>query len=127
MERSRVDDVAAQVHRFLAGELSREELQDWLVPFVWDPDLARVDPQTDDLAHSIQLELSEFTGGYLTGNELREHLRALLPPTISIFVSYGAQESPYGSSRQSTEVMVETVGGDQTQFSIRPLSSSAGR
>jgi hypothetical protein len=125
MERTRIDEVAAQVRRFLAGELSRDELQDWLVPFVWDPELVSVDPQADDLISSIQLELSEFTGGYLTEDELRDHLRTLLPATVSIFVNYGAQESPYGSSQQDTAVAIATVGGLHP-FSITPQPSSAG-
>lgn len=123
MERPRTDDVVAQVQRYLADELSRDELQDWLVPLVWDS--AGLDPQTDDLVNSIQLYLAEFTGGHLTEDELREHLRALLPATVSIFVSYGAQESPYGSSQQNATVEVATVGG-QRPFRLTPQPSSAG-
>lgn len=126
MEQPRTDDVVAQVQRYLAGELSRDELQDWLVPLVWNPDSGGLDPQTDDLVNSIQLYLAEFTGGHLTENELREYLHALLPATVSIFVSYGAQDLRYGSSPQDTHVAAATVGG-QFPFSITPQPSGVGR
>ncbi len=29
-------EVVVQVQRYLTGELLRDELQDWLVPVVWD-------------------------------------------------------------------------------------------
>jgi hypothetical protein len=126
MEQPRTDDAVAQVRRYLAGDLSRDELQDWLVPLVWDPDSAGLDPKTDDLVNSIQLYLAEFTGGHLTEEELREHLRALLPTiSVSIFVSYGTQD-PYGSSPQDTHVEVAAVRG-QAAFSATPQPSSAGR
>jgi hypothetical protein len=64
-------EVVVKVQRYLTGELSRDELQDWLVPLVWDPDAAELDPQTDDLVNSIQLYLAEFTSGHLTEDQLR--------------------------------------------------------
>jgi hypothetical protein len=117
-------EVIAQVQRYLTGELSRDELQDWLIPLVWDS--AGLDPQTDDLINSIQLYLAEFTGGHLTEDELREHLHALLPATVSVFVSYGSQNLHYGSSPQDTHVAAVTVGG-QYAFSITPQPSFVGR
>lgn len=80
-------EVVAQVRRYLTGELSQDELQDWLVPFVLGPDAAQLDPQTDDLVNSIQLYLAEFTSGHLTEGELREYFHAL--------VGHGAEDLRY--------------------------------
>jgi hypothetical protein len=119
-------EVVAQVQRYLTGELSRDELQDWLVPLVWDPDAMKLDPKTDDLVNSIQLYLAEFTGGHLTEDELREYLHALLPPTVTIFVGHGAEDLRYGSSAQDTHLAAATVGSGNL-FSVMPQLSSAGR
>jgi hypothetical protein len=119
-------EVVAQVQRYLTGELSRDELQDWLVPLIWDPAAMELDPQTDDLVNSIQLYLAEFTGGHLTEDELREYLHVLLPPTITIFVGHGAEELRYSSSPQDTHLAEATVGAENP-FSITRQLSSAGR
>jgi hypothetical protein len=126
VEQTRSDELIAQVRRYLAGELSRDELQDWLVPLVWDPDSAGLEPQTDNLVNSIQLHLAELTGGHITEEEFRGYLRALLPSTVSVFVSYGAQERHYGSSPQDTSVAAATVGG-QYRVDFTPQPSFAGR
>jgi hypothetical protein len=49
-----------------------------------------------------------------------------LPSTVSVFVSYGAQDRHYGSSLQDTSVAAATVGG-QYRVDFTPQPSFAGR
>ncbi|MCY3882130.1 MAG: hypothetical protein OXG61_08430 [Chloroflexi bacterium] len=63
-----VPSVKAQVGRFLMGRLSRQQLDEWLLPLVWSED---DDRDVVDLAWSVELLLMEASGGYLSEDELR--------------------------------------------------------
>src|SRR5206468_9973742 len=62
--------------RYLAGEVTVDELQAWLVPNTFDVD-ERNDPATADLAFSAQLLLAERAHDHLTKPALDVHLRRL--------------------------------------------------
>ncbi|MDE2670743.1 MAG: hypothetical protein OXI51_13950 [Chloroflexota bacterium] len=66
-----VASVRAQVGRFLMGQLSRQQLDEWLFPLVWFED---GDREVVDLAWSVELLLMEASGGYLSEEELRTGL-----------------------------------------------------
>jgi hypothetical protein len=112
VEQTRTEEVLAELHRYLDGEISRDELQDFLVPLVVDPDAAGLEAAAKDLVYSIQLHLAEFTSGHLTEEELRAHLRDLLPrtETKTVFISYGSDRiTRDAASPQDTSVATLTV------------------
>ena len=66
--------VRAQIGRYVSGEISRRQIEDWLLPLVWAED---AEPEVVDLAWSAQLLLMEASGGYLSEEELRAQLAPL--------------------------------------------------
>lgn len=66
--------VRAQLGRYVLGEISRRQLEDWLIPLVWTED---AEPEVVDLAWGAQLLLMEASGGYLTEEELRAQMAPL--------------------------------------------------
>ena len=66
--------VRAQIGRYVLGEISRRQIEDWLLPLVWTED---AEPEVVDLAWSAQLLLMEASGGYLSEEELRAQLAPL--------------------------------------------------
>jgi len=124
VEQTQTEEVLAELHRYLDGEVSQDELQDFLVPFVVDPDSAGLDAAAKDLVYSIQLHLAEFTSEHLTEEELRAHLRDLLPrtETKTVFISYGSDlVTRDAASPQDTSVTTITVGEPQpVTINLRP-------
>ncbi len=59
--------------RYLAGDLSLNELQDWLVNATWSME-ATASSDAVQLAYSVELVLAEFSSGFLTPDELRSDL-----------------------------------------------------
>jgi hypothetical protein len=62
--------------RYLAEEVSLDDLQGWLLPSTFDLD-ERSDPASADLAFSTQLLLAERARDHLSQSALDEHLRRL--------------------------------------------------
>lgn len=58
---------------YLAGNLTLNELQDWLVNATWNME-TRAFPQAVQHAYSIELVLAEFSSGFLTPDQLRADL-----------------------------------------------------
>jgi hypothetical protein len=126
MEQTQTKELLARLRRYLDGEISLDELQDTLIPLAWDPDSEGLDSEAKDLVHSIQLYLAEFTSGHLTEEELREHLRELLPRTEAIFISYGGEPNiRSGAGPQSSSVASITIG-DPPPVTISLLPSAVG-
>jgi hypothetical protein len=59
--------------RYLAGDLSLNELQDWLVNATWNVE-ATASPEAVQFAYSLELVLAEFSSGFLTLDQLRSDL-----------------------------------------------------
>jgi hypothetical protein len=74
-------EIRAHLCRYLAGETTLAELEDWLVPATWD--VRRSDPGTEQLASTILLHLAEHSDGWLTEDALRTLLRPLVDPVPS--------------------------------------------
>jgi len=64
------DLLVFELQRYLFGETTVSEFQDWLVPYTWTPPKA-----VATLAHSIELHLAEFSKGHASEHELKEVLR----------------------------------------------------
>ncbi|MBI4507981.1 MAG: hypothetical protein HY691_20840 [Chloroflexi bacterium] len=69
--------IRAYVARYLSGDLTLRELQEWLAPVSWN--IHRAGNQTAmDLAYDIELSLAEYTNGDWTEDELKDLLRPLV-------------------------------------------------
>lgn len=76
-----LNDVRAEVERYLAREISASELESRLVPMVWEEDGPR---DVLDLAHEVIGLRFEQSGGHITEDDLREDLRKLVPAAATL-------------------------------------------
>jgi len=77
MEPSLGTEFRDQLRRYLSGDLSLAEFEDWFVPRTWN--IHQVgDPGLADLAYEIDLRLAEYSNGHRTENDLKEVLGAAL-------------------------------------------------
>lgn len=63
------------IARYLQGEVSLRELEEWLIPATWD--ISADDASAWILTHTIQLVLAERARGHLDDLDLRARLRDL--------------------------------------------------
>jgi len=114
-----------KVISYLSGEISLDELEDWVVTRTWDVDKTG-DWEGADLAHGIELLLAEYTNGHRSEEELREQFHAMLS---TIHVSTGG--SPYepriitGTSWVITE-HEPTIIGPALQWQPASIERGAG-
>lgn len=66
--------VRTRIGRYICGEISLAQLEDWLTPAVWAEE---GEPDAVGLAWDAQLLLMEASGGYHTEEELRAQLAPL--------------------------------------------------
>ena len=66
---------------YLAGRVSLTAFHTWFVPATWDT-ADSAPPPLRDLIYEISLRLAEYTGGYLTENQLREKFKVLINTII---------------------------------------------
>jgi hypothetical protein len=86
-----------QLVRFLDGDLTLAEFEDWFTPVAWDVDQTS-GQAAQRLAHGIELRLAEFSNGHLTEDELRASLRPLaaiskILVNVQPTVMYGTSEN----------------------------------
>jgi len=74
-----------RIAAFLRGRATLEEFEDWLVQNTWNIHLTS-SPEAEHLAYAVELRLSEYSVGHLTGQQLRDELRQLsgLPSLVAI-------------------------------------------
>lgn len=70
-------EIRAQLTHYLGGQISLQAFHDWLTPRAWNIDKRSL-PETAELVHAVELELSEFAHGDWTEEELKRHLRPLV-------------------------------------------------
>jgi hypothetical protein len=81
-----VNEIKRGLLAYLMGEQPFQEFLAWLSDIAWDP-MGKFTAADVDLIRDIQLRTAEFTGGYLTEDELKSELRDLVgfaPRVISI-------------------------------------------
>ena len=71
--------VRAQIGKYLADEIDRAQLDDWLFPLLWANDGPA---DALELGWDAELRLMEASRGHLTEEELRERLRSLATPSV---------------------------------------------
>jgi len=64
------DLLVFELQKYIFGETSLTEFQDWFVPFTWSPPKS-----VAILSNTIDHRLSEHTSGLSTERELKEFLR----------------------------------------------------
>lgn len=60
---------------WIAGTISLSEFEDWFVPATWN---IRGDVDLIDLVDEIELNISEYSGGYLSAQLLKTVMRKLI-------------------------------------------------
>jgi hypothetical protein len=65
--------IRRHLERYLAGNLTLNEFQDWFVHATWDME-ATASPEAILFARDVELVFAESTSGYLTPDELRADL-----------------------------------------------------
>jgi hypothetical protein len=94
------------VARYVSGEISRQELQEWFAPVAWE--LLAGDPSpAADLAADIELALAEATSEGWTGHELRERLTdvAAIPQGRLVHLDSSLSVAATGGPLQNTIVI----------------------
>src|SRR5260370_32223975 len=72
-------EIRQQLSRWIGGEISLGQFEDWFVPATWNAHSAE-DKEVEALADEIELNLSEFSDGVLSEQELREELTRIAYP-----------------------------------------------
>jgi hypothetical protein len=90
-----------QLAKFLAGNLSRDEFEDWFVQSSWNMH-EKADFETQRLVSAIELLLAENSSGHLLDKDLYEELRSLasirivrMPTTQNVVISTGANPGTF--------------------------------
>ena len=69
--------ISTLVRRYVAGDISLRDFQDWFIPATWD--VAKCpDKEIVKAVRNIQLSLAEFSSGDLTEAQLKNDLAAHL-------------------------------------------------
>lgn len=76
-----VSEVRSHVEQWLGGKISLREFQEWFVP-VAGTIHGDNNPDVENLVDDIDMSLSEYSDGILTGRELREELGRLVHPFV---------------------------------------------
>jgi hypothetical protein len=70
-------EILRHVRRYITGEISRREFEDWFVPATWNLSASNTDPSTVALSEQIYLALAEADNGHLDEAELIDRLAEL--------------------------------------------------
>jgi hypothetical protein len=107
-----VRQIRDQVSRWLSGQMSLRELEDWFVPATWDNHKAN-NTEAEELANAIELLLSEYTDGVLSKDEFRREITEAIRPFLhDAAPSIIELDGPYligKSPSQKADAAVNTV------------------
>ena len=73
--------IRSRLADWIDGKISLSEFEDWFVPETWNIHKAN-DAEAEDVADEIELSLSEYSGGHLTLEQLKESLKELARPFV---------------------------------------------
>lgn len=68
-------DIQNVITKYLAGEITLGDFQDWLAPHAWENDL---DQLVSGLIYSIELRISEYDAGHLPLDDFTSELKKLV-------------------------------------------------
>jgi hypothetical protein len=67
--------VRAELAKWVGGQVSLSEFEDWFVPATWD---IQGSAELVNLVNEIELRISEYSSGEFSKQELRDQMRKLL-------------------------------------------------
>jgi hypothetical protein len=79
MTTTRQREICNKTSDLVQEKISLREFESWFVPATWNLHLSN-DPDAQALADAIDLNISEYTSGLLTQDELRKELAAAIRP-----------------------------------------------
>lgn len=106
-------DIRGWVARYISGEVSLREFQEWFAPRVWDID-STGDAAASRLAGRIELFLAEFSNGDWAEKELRQMLSEYAHQPLEVDIRIDFQESPW--LQLSTSSVLGTQITDSTKY-----------
>lgn len=69
--------IRQELYRYLVGEITLAEFEDWFVPTVWQH-YGHADQPASELVGTIELALAEYTSSHATQEDLRHDLQRAL-------------------------------------------------
>ncbi len=76
--KSRLDlEIRDRLASYLVGEISLKDFEDWFVPVSWNI-IHSGNLSAINLVYEVELWLAEFSDGYWSETELKEHCKPLL-------------------------------------------------
>ncbi len=88
------NEIRNKLASYLARELDLDAFEDWVVQNTWDV-RAQGSEEARELAHAIELRLSEFSSEHMDEESLR---RELLPLVQKHYVAFGDPRISTGTS-----------------------------
>ncbi len=76
---SKAPEIRKQLARWLDGEISLEQFEDWFLPETWNLEIEN-DSEAEFLADEIELNLSEYSDKLLTIADLRQEMVRIAHP-----------------------------------------------
>ena len=77
-------EIHSKAAEFVAGRISLRQFEEWFVPATWDIHKAN-DSEAESLADEIDLNISEYTDGVLSADQLKQELAAAIRPFERLF------------------------------------------
>jgi len=76
--KSRLDiEIRDRLASYIVGEISLKDFEDWFVPVSWNI-IHSGNLSAINLAYEVELWLAEFSDGYWSEDELKEHFKPLV-------------------------------------------------
>lgn len=101
-------DIRRSLSRFIVGEISIEEFEDWFVAATWEVEKSG-NINAIDLAREVDLRLAEFSNGHWSVDELRRKFRPFVE-TYSVELSIGTASTLYSPGTSARTVQNQSVG-----------------
>ncbi len=115
--------IREKLGRFLSGEMSLDQFEDWLVQRSWNMH-QHSDESAQKLASAIELRLAEHSSGHLDGAALRDELRPFVT-NYTVAVWFGEPPSHVAQQQEPPNNVEATAKALQVAFPFRPVSSQA--
>jgi len=95
-------EIRKQLVDYLAGDIDYDRLDEWMAQNTWDVHKS-ADEEASALVYAVEARLAEFSGGFVSENRLREHLKPFVTQYKTVVVSADAKpEIDRGSSTRWT-------------------------
>jgi len=120
-------ELRQELARYLKGQCTLKDFEDWFVPRSWNFNL-NSNPSLQKLVSQIELSIAEFSNGDWTEKELRQQFSILM-------TNYEIEYRPFGGETLTEPLLTHTGTGSSAQechlfdlwpnVDIRPVEASA--